>query len=249
MKKYCITSAKRTKSIKKNNDKIEEPISVVLLYDAAINRMKSYGPIALFNIDEQTKIIDYHISFVYAYFTNPEIIVCVGSESEKIIKYVQTKYYNTNIRIVENQTYQDTNTCESLRLCLNNISSNNILLINALTLPKKITKIPNSSVMLYVTNNSKMSDIGANINENNKVEYMSFYAKNAWLDIMWISNKSIITTIKKILSQDSYKKKMWFELINEMIARKINIDYSMVNEEIVKIENLKQYKHSNGETE
>jgi hypothetical protein len=249
MKKYCITSVKKPKHVKQDNDKIEEPISVVLLYDAAVNRMKSYGPIALFNINEQTKIIDYHISFIHAHFTNPEIVICVGSDSEKIIKYVQTRYHNTNIRIVENQIYQDTNTCESLRLCLNNISSSNILLINALTLPKKINKTPQSGVMLYIANNSKKSDIGANINENNKVEHMSFYAKNTWLDIMWVSNKSIITTIKKILAQDSYKKKMWFELINEMIARKINIDYSIVNEDILKIDNLKQYKYSNGEKE
>lgn len=249
MKKYCITSVKKPKNIKQENTKIEEPISVVLLYDAAINRMKSYGPIALFNINEQTKIIDYHISFIYAHFTNPEIIICVGAESEKVIKYAQTKYHNTNIRIVENQIYQDTNTCESLRLCLNNISSNNILLMNALTLPKKINKTPQSSVVLYIANKSKKSDIGANINENNKVEHMSFYAKNTWLDIMWISHKNTIATIKKILSQESYKKKMWFELINEMIARKINVDYYVVNDEIVKIDNLKRYKHINGETE
>lgn len=246
MKKHCVTAVKKPKSLKLESVKIEEPISVVLLYDASVNRMKSYGPVALFNINEYTKILDYHISFIHAYFAKPEIIICVGSESEKIIKYVQNRYYNTDVRIVENQMYQDTNTCESLRLCLNNIHSNNILLINALTLPKKIAPIKQSSVMLYITENSKKSDIGININENNKVEHMSFCAKNAWLDIMWVTNKSIITSIKKILSQDSYKKKMWFELINDMISRKISIDYTVVNNEIVKIDNLRQYKHSNG---
>ncbi len=246
MKKHCVTAVKKPKNVKLESVKIEEPISVVLLYDASVNRMKSYGPIALFNINEYTKILDYHISFIHAYFAKPEIIICVGSESEKIIKYVQNKYYNTDVRIVENQMYQDTNTCESLRLCLNNIHSNNILLINALTLPKKIVPIKQSNVMLYITENSKKSDVGININENNKVEYMSFCAKNAWLDIMWITNKTIITSIKKILSQESYKKKMWFELINDMILRKISIDYTVVNNEIVKIDNLRQYKHSNG---
>lgn len=243
MKKYCVTSVKKPKSVKLENVKIEEPVSVVLLYDASINRMKSYGPIALFNINEYTKILDYHISFVYAHFSSPEIIVCVGSESEKVIKYIQNKYHNTNVRIVENQMYKDTNVCESLRLCLNNVYSNNILLINALTLPKKITPIKHSNVMLYVTENNKKSDIGVNINENNKVEHMSFCAKNAWLDMMWMTNKTTITSVKKILSQDSYKKKMWFELINDMISKKISIDYTMVGDDVIKIDNLRQYKN------
>jgi hypothetical protein len=243
MKKYCVTSVKKPKSVKLENVKIEEPVSVVLLYDASINRMKSYGPIALFNINEYTKILDYHISFVYAHFSRPEIIVCVGSESEKVIKYIQNKYHNTNVRIVENQMYKDTNVCESLRLCLNNVYSNNILLINALTLPKKITPIKHSNVMLYVTENNKKSDIGVNINENNKVEHMSFCAKNAWLDMMWMTNKTTITSVKKILSQDSYKKKMWFELINDMISKKISIDYTMVGDDVIKIDNLRQYKN------
>jgi hypothetical protein len=139
--------------------------------------------------------------------------------------------------------YKDTNVCESLRLCLNNVYSNNILLINALTLPKKITPIKHSHVMLYVTENNKKSDIGVNINENNKVEHMSFCAKNAWLDMMWITNKTTITSVKKILSQDSYKKKMWFELINDMISKKISIDYTMVGDDVIKIDNLRQYKN------
>jgi hypothetical protein len=249
MKKNCITSVKTNRTIKKLYSKIQEPISVVLLYDSTINRMKSYGPIALFNLKDNIKILDYHISFIHAHFENADIMICIGPESEKIIKYVQTKYYNTNIRIVENQIHNLTNACESLRLCLNNTSNSSVLIINALTLPKKIKPLQKSGVMLYISEENKRSEIGININEKNQVEHMSFCAKNSWLDMMWINNKNVLSIIKKILLQESYKKKMWFELINEMISRKINIDYTIIKDEIIKIDNPKTYSDQRGEEE
>lgn len=245
MMKRTIT--KKTHKTKKINIKIEEKTSIILLYDIYINRTKSYGPIALLNINNKIKIIDYHISFIYANFKNPEIIVCVGSEADKIIKYINTKYKNINIRIVENQIHKETNACESLRLCFNNTNNNNILIINGLTLPKKIDYPKQDGVMLYVSENNKKIDIGININENNKVEYMSFNNKNIWLDVMWVTQRRAINIIKNILSQETYKRKMWFELINEVISEKIDVNYTMIKNQMLKIDMIKNLKNVSGD--
>jgi hypothetical protein len=246
MKKNCITSVKHNKATKKIQTKIQEPISIILLYDSTVNRMKSYGPVALLNINEEIKILDYHISFINASFENADIVICIGPQPDKIIKYIQSKYYNTNIRIIENQIYNSTNACESLRLCLNNITSSNVLLINALTLPKKILPLQKSGIMLYISEENNKSEIGININEKNQVEHMSFAAKNSWLEMMWINNKHIVAIIKKLLLQESYKKKMLFELINDIISKKINVDYTLIKDEIVKIKNPKIYNQQKG---
>ena len=97
-------------------------ISIVLLSEKAGYRMKSYGPTALMKIGN-SRIIDVQLQSIKSSFKKFEIIICCGFGCDKIAKYVRENYPDCNIRVVENQVHHHSNSCESVRLCLNNISN------------------------------------------------------------------------------------------------------------------------------
>ena len=72
------------------------------------------------------RLIDIQIEAIQKIFPLYEIIVCVGFDSEKVCKYIRQKYRNINIRIVENQIFSNSNSSESTRIALNNISNDKI---------------------------------------------------------------------------------------------------------------------------
>ena len=243
MKNSCITQAKRKKD---KNSKVEN-VSVVLLYDKEFIKIKSCTSTPLLSLGRNIRIIDYHINFANRNFKNPEIVVCLGQDSVSVIEYLQQRYKNKPVRVVENINYNQTNTCEGLRISLNNVVNDNVFVISSLTIPVNISFKQNNSTKIYLKNEESKQEIGANINEKNKVELMSFAAKNSWYEMMWITDKKSLSVMRKLLLTNNYKKRCWFELINDMIEKKVKIDYEYLDDNCLKIKKPKDYKTLNGE--
>ena len=123
-KNQCVTKAKKQKT-----EKCKELVSCILLADLPGYRMKSYGPTSLLPV-KKARLIDHQIKAIRNAFEKIEIIICTGFESEKINKYIRTTYSDINVRVVENQLFTQTNSCESLRLALNNINNKNLFIID-----------------------------------------------------------------------------------------------------------------------
>jgi hypothetical protein len=226
-KNRYITSAKEKKL-----DSKKDFVSIIFLYDNYVYRRKSYGPIPLFEASEDKKIIDQHIQSIKNNFSNFEIVICGGFECDKLIRYVDEKYHNENIRIVENQLFEKTNDCESIRIALNNIKNKNVLIISALSNINDMEfKITDGQNKVYLSQVDRNTNVGANINQHGNVEYMCFGAKYAWEGIMWMNNTECIDTARKILFVDNFKSKLWFELVNGLIERNINISSEIATKE------------------
>ena len=120
--KKFITSPR----VSKRSSKKTDFVSVVLFSENHGYRMKSYGPIPLIQIEGKT-LIEKQIESIRAIFTNFEIILCSGFETEKTVNFVREHFENINIRVVENQVHYNSNCCESARLCINNTMNNKIL--------------------------------------------------------------------------------------------------------------------------
>ena len=242
MKTRCVTTAR---SRKKTNKKklIEDPVSIALISDTPGYRMKSYGPAALLPITARYKLIDIQISCIKKVFTNAEIVLCIGFEAERITRYIKSKYKNLNIRIVENQLFSETNSCEALRLCLNNINNEKLFLMNgSLLFDHKTFKYGNmENSCIFIEDQNSQLDIGANVNEDVCVEYFSFGASKCWSEIIFLHNEEIIESLWNIVSSENYKKKFIFEALNELI--KMNFDIKSINNKysVKKISNIKTY--------
>jgi hypothetical protein len=229
--------------IKKQTKEQSELITIILLCDSPGYRMKSYGPISLINIGD-LKLIDIQISAIKQVFSNFELIICLGFDSDKVSQYIRSKYNNINIRFIENQLYNSSNSCESLRLSLNNTFNNKVLICdgNLLLNNKCLSHIDTkSSCALIEKNPCDTLEIGLNIDENNKVQHFCFGATKIWSEIIFLYGEEVIESLRRIIVAYESKTRFMFEAINGLINMKYAINCITNNSNILKINNIKTY--------
>ncbi len=221
-------------------------VTIVLICDKPAHRMKSYGPTPLIELNKKKqKLIDQQIEIIKHAFENFEIIICCGSDSYKIAEYIYSKHSDINIRVIENQIHQQSNSCESLRISLNNTGNNNVLVMSGYT---KINKglfrnfdFQHSHVIATKLF-AKGFDVGLNMNKTNQAEHFSFGATLCWLETIFLRGNSIIDNLMKIISQEEYKKKFIFESLNTLIQENNKIKTKVIsNKRILKIDNISTY--------
>ena len=111
-----------TKVIKK-----EAHSTTVGILSAGIgNKIKSYEPRSLIKVGSDS-LLSYQINLINNLFTSPEIIVGVGVGASKIMK---RGYPRDNVRLVENQNYSNTGSFETLRLLVNNCTTDTLLIMH-----------------------------------------------------------------------------------------------------------------------
>lgn len=233
----------KNKSIK--NNKQSELISVVLVCDSPGYRMKSYGPLSLVSI-KNLKLIDHQIQAIINTFENYEIVLCLGFDSEKVCRYIRSKYKSKNIRIVENQLYNSSNSCESLRISLNNILNNKIIVCDGnLLLNKKSLNIINTNIScaLFEKKPTENLEVGFNKDDFNNIQYFSYGAKYIWSEICFLNGEAIIEDLRKILTSYDSKTRFIFEAINELIKMRYEFKAIQNQHPIIKLNNIKTYNN------
>lgn len=245
-----LKKTKKSRSIKKEiiSTPIQEPdklVTIILLCDLPGYRMKSYGPTSLVNINDKY-LIDLQIDAIKKSFSNYEIIICVGFDAEKINRHIRTKYKDYNIRIVENQIFHLCNSCEGIRISLNNTLNDRVLMLDGSLLINKKTLCCidlNTSCVFTEKYPSDNLEIGINVNEHNKAQHFSFGAYKTWSEILFLNGLESIEHIRKFLNHQDSKKKFIFEAINDLLKNKHDI-YCIENKHpIHKINNIKTYHH------
>lgn len=240
VKTKCVISPKSNKN---KQEPIDELVTIVLLCDSPGYRMKSYGPLPLVSISNY-KLIDLQVKAIQEAFKNFEIILCVGFDAEKICKYVRAKYHNVNIRIVENQLFNSSNSCESVRIALNNTLNHKILICNGnLLINTQSLLLINYSqtCVLIETQPCENLEIGINIDDNHKAQYFSFGACKTWSEVLFLDNRDVIEAFRKIVVSPESKNKFIFEAINEILKIKYPIQCIKNQYPVKKISNIKTY--------
>ncbi len=218
-------------------------ISVVILCDLPGYRMKSYGPSSLIQINKKL-LIDTQIECIIKCFNKYEIIVCTGFDSEKIVKHIRSKYKNINIRIVENQIFSSCNSCEGVRLAINNTLNSKVLIFDgSLLINKKTLSLidTNKNCVIVEQNPSENLEIGINVNKENIAEHFSFGAYKTWSEVLYLNGYDSIDTFRKFLNHQDSKKRFVFEALNDLIKNSYQI-YCIDNKiPVYKINNVKTY--------
>lgn len=233
----CITSVKGRKKPK------NKPITIGILASQPGYRMKSYGSPSLLKLGCYT-LLDIQIKAIKTKFRAPEIVLCTGYESNKVVKYIKSKYPSENIRVVENQMFEHSNCCESLRLCVNNINTDSLLIFNGelVLYPELVNLDYESSFVLCHQPKTKKTnmEIGAVCDDKGYLTNMDFGLPHAWNEIFYLDTKKEIDFLRKILWSDTFKNKLVFEAINEVKDR---YKIRQVNSNLLvhKIDNVKSY--------
>lgn len=237
-----------TTTTKKDKEPYTGLVSVILLADVPGYRMKSYGPTSLLEV-KKIRLIDHQIKAISNAFPNSEIVICTGFESEKINRYIRYTYDKSNIRMVENQLFNNTNSCESLRLALNNINNSNLFIIDGSLLftNKALQSCKMQESLIYINDKcGEQFEVGVNINEKAIVEYFSYGASKGWYEIMFLKGEKTIEQLRRILYMETFKTKFIFEAINELIRIDHTIKAVKNRAKIHKINNIKTYHELKG---
>ena len=211
-----------TRPIKKSLDDV---ITVVLLCGAMGYRMKSYGPRCLIPYEGKT----FNIKCV---FPNSDIIITTGFESDKITK-------KTNLRIVENQLHETTNTMEEVRLAFNNCMTDNIVFINGNMVIQEgsLQGITNRGSSVLVEDDVSNNEVGVTITDS-YIQGFAYALKPKWKDIVYLEDREF-KSLKKISSDRDINKWFLWEGLDKMLSKKCRLQPVHNQKEIIKIERSK----------
>lgn len=197
-------------------DHARDGITFVILSAGVGNRMRSYGPKCLFKTSDET-ILDKQLKIINSSFSNVETILVVGFEANKIIKKIPD-----DIRIVENQLYQTTNSAESLRLAINNSIGDKIFFIHGDLIFNRETfkdlDFSKSFIVVDSKNQIAEDEVGITI-VNNKATFFSYGLNTKWCHMAFIRGKEL-SILKSIYSKKGKDKMYTFEILNMIIEKK-----------------------------
>jgi len=235
-----ITSPREAKL----GERIDDFVTIVLLSENSGYRMKSYGAIPLLRIGNKN-LIDIQIEEIKSVFSDFEIILCSGFESLKIAKYVRCHYPNLNVRIVENQLYEYSNSCESLRLCLNNTTNNKVLICSGeLMIHRDVLALTTLKKPFIISemHPSENLEIGIASNEWGTAENLCYGVENKWSEILFLNDHEAVEAMRSVISDIDYKNRFVFEAINEMSKSKHRLSVIQNNcKPLIKLSNIKTY--------
>ena len=206
-----------TRITSKNNSHNNMSDTVIAILGAGIgSRIKSHEPRSLIKIGNKT-LLEHQICTLRECFETPEIITVVGCKAEKVIKKIRG-----NVRIVENQLYETTNTSESIRLAFNNSLKGNFLFIHGdLYFNTSTLRSIDYSKSFVIVDNKKMihdKEVGLTI-YNNAATIFSYGLPTKWCQIAYITGREL-KILKNIFNKfdTTHKKMLSFEILNKMIS-------------------------------
>ena len=180
------------------------------------SRIKSHEPRSLIKIGNKT-LIEHQLSTIRNCFESPDIISVVGCKAEKVIKKIRGE-----VRIVENQMYETTNTSESIRLAFNNSLKGNFLFMHGDLYFNEPTlkNVDYAKSFVIIDNKNMISDkeVGLTI-ANNIATIFSYGLPTKWCQIAYITGREL-KILKNIFNKfdHTHKKMLSFEILNKMIS-------------------------------
>jgi choline kinase len=237
-----ITSVKSAGKGEKRN----EHVTFILLAENYGYRMKSYGPVSLINIGEQT-LLEHQINAISSAFVDFEVIICSGFETHKVYHFIQQNFpQSMPIRIVENQVFYHSNCCEGLRLCMNNTRNDRMIICGGGVLLTteylKELNIKRPSILYQEAGKDSTFDVGV-IQNNERLENLSLAVKDkVWTELLYLNGESLVRSFYNTISKPELKNKFLFEAINTWRGRRQIYLSENTGEKIIKVDNIKTLK-------
>lgn len=200
-----------TTQIKRKKVKSRNP-SVILLYDNSTNVTE---PVSLINLGKN-KLLDIQIKCIRTMFDkSSEIILCLNLDGKDVSNYIKQNYRGENIKLINNKTSDSTNV-EGLKMCLDMIDNDSILIINSslLIYPEIIANIEGENFIIEQAGESLNLDIGIVKDENDNITNISYGLQKKWSEILYINNWEDIEKLRKECYLENSERKVLYEIIN-----------------------------------
>lgn len=177
-------------------------------------RMITYGVKSLININGDETIISRQLNIIKKTFTNYEIILVSGFESDKLMNKTPD-----NIIKIENSEYKNTNVVKSIGMALRAIHNDKVVIIYGdLVFTPSMLKAPlDIDSMLLFSSHGLMKDeeVGCSIQKTN-VEHMTYGQSTKWSQISYFTGKEL-QLLRKICYNKHNSMLFGYEAINKII--------------------------------
>lgn len=201
---------------KRNIATIQKPYnqkySIVIPAAGAGTRMKSYGPICLLKIGNET-LLARQLRLINQTFNQAEVIVVGGFEAQKVKRELPK-----GVSFVENKYYAQTNVVHSISLGLTKTTTDRVLVVYGdLVFNPQTLKIPiynKSSLVLCDT--MKRDEVGC-IVHNNTVFNMMYDLQPKWAQIAFLTGYEL-SEFKRLVTTKSCARMLGFEIMNHIIT-------------------------------
>lgn len=213
-------------------------LSIIVLCGNMGYRMKSYGPKSLLTFPDGTTVIDKLLENIQANFPHAELVVGVGFQADKVMSNI-----HQGVHVVENQLYETTNDLEEVRLCLNVITNNNVIIINGDLIFNNVAldKLTKKGSTVIVNKNMNNTEIGVTIVDE-EVTIFAYDLPTKWCNIVYLTGPELVT-FKKICKDREKSRWFIFEALNMIIEKGGKFHASQPKHmEINRIEKLKDWK-------
>lgn len=190
-------------------------LSIIIPVAGIGRRMKSYGSKCLLPLDDGRSILRRQIDTLRLIWKDPEIIVVVGFDSDKVIKTLPA-----GIRVVENEKYEDTGVGRSISMGLRATTSTKCLVIYGDLVFNKSTfdnLKEESSIIIDTHKRLTSCEVGIII-ENNKALHFDYGLPTKWCSIVLLTGKEL-SLFKSLGSHLDRKKMAGHEVLNAIIDR------------------------------
>lgn len=191
-------------------------ITVIIPAAGIGRRMKSHGSKSLIQLATQETLLDRQITVIRKQYPKAEIIVVVGFQADKIIKDLIGK---PDIKVVENELYEETNVVRSIGMALRVASNSNILIIygDIIFNPATLIGLPlhHSATIVDNKNNFEPDVVGVNIIDG-YVGCFSYGLRTKWAQIVYLTGKEL-SIFKTIACNKDKRKLNTFEILNKVI--------------------------------
>lgn len=199
--------------IKRRNKQDPKEVCIIIYGSRFNESMKSFGPKCLYKDKFGKPMLETQIKSIRQIYPKSDIIITGGYQIEKVLKFK-----SDNIRVVENQFYNETNEVEDVRLALNNTNSKHIITISSDLIFNKyaVSNLTTNPTLVF---DSKMqlrdSELGITV-INKKVERIDLVLdEKKWCHISFFENRSLYLLNK--LCNKTNNKLFLFEIINQII--------------------------------
>lgn len=191
-------------------------ISVAILGANPIRRIEDVGIHYLLPSSTRNNILKEQVTQIHHAFPNAEITLVTGYESERLIKNRPSE-----VRIIENNLYENTNEIEQLRLVLNNITNRKLIVINndAIFNYATFKDIDSgfSTTLFYNPQNPSKDDVGVRDTQG-YASVFSYHVDTKWAGITYLVDKELDRLATFCYNTNNRRLFMW-EGLNFLIQK------------------------------
>lgn len=190
-------------------------VTAIVLGSIPNDRMKTMPAVSLMMVNKQQSVVELQFESISAAFPKSEMILVVGHDGQQVIEKRPKQ-----MRIVENQLYEQCGEVEELKLAINNVTTDAVLIIKGNTIfdSKAIKQLRNHGSCTMIDKKDQMTkDALGVISNGSKIENIAYGVEDKWCYTTYLEGREL-KILRKFVNMRIKSKMCLFEALNYIVS-------------------------------